>query len=116
MRKLRAMRRLRSGKYFAIKTVVDGIMFASKAEAGRYVELRLMVRSGLIENLELQPRFPIIVAGKKICVYIADFRYRFTRSGELITEDVKGVRTPVYRIKKKLVEAIYKITITEVQR
>lgn len=102
-------------KYRAQRTVVDGINFASKAEAKRYLELRAMEQAGLIYHLELQPKFPVIINGIKVCTYIADFAY-FTKS-ERITEDVKGMLTPVYRIKKKLVEALYPgMTITEIGR
>ena len=99
-------------KYRAIPTVVDGIRFASKAEARRYGELKLLVFAKEIYNLSLQPTFPIIVNGSKICTYVADFRYE--KDDQLVIEDVKGMRTPVYKLKKKLVEALYGITITEV--
>ena len=99
-------------KYRAIKTVVDGITFASKAEARRYSQLKPLERAGAIACLQLQPRFDCVVNGKKICTYIADFKYA-TADGFTI-EDVKGMKTPVYRLKKKLVEALHGITITEI--
>ena len=92
-------------KYKAVKTEVDGIMFDSKREAARYMELRLLERAGEIKNLELQPAFECRIDGKKICTYKADFRY-FTAKRSIV-EDVKGVKTPVYRLKKKLVEALF---------
>jgi len=92
-------------KYKAVKTEVDGIMFDSKREAARYMELRLLERAGEIKNLELQPAFECRIDGKKICTYKADFRY-FTAK-ECVVEDVKGMKTPVYRLKKKLVEALF---------
>ena len=92
-------------KYKAVKTEVDGITFDSKREAARYMELVLMQRAGEISHLELQPAFECRIDGKKICTYKADFRY-FTAK-ECVVEDVKGVKTPVYRLKKKLVEALY---------
>ena len=92
-------------KYKAVKTEVDGITFDSKREAARYMELVLLERAGEISRLELQPSFECIIDGKKICTYKADFRY-FTAK-ECVVEDVKGVKTPVYRLKKKLVEALY---------
>jgi len=92
-------------KYKAVKTEVDGIVFDSKREAARYMELRLLERAGEIKNLELQPAFKCRIDGKKICTYKADFRY-FTAK-ECVVEDVKGVKTPVYRLKKKLVEALF---------
>lgn len=98
-------------KYHAIKTEVDGFVFDSKAEARRYSELKLLEKVGEIKDLQLQPPFPVFVNGKLICHYIADFSYH--EKGKYIVEDVKGVKTPVYRLKKKLVEALYNITITE---
>jgi len=102
-------------KYHAARTEVDGIVFASKAEAARYCELKLLQGAGEITGLELQPKFPLIVNGKKVATYIADFRY--TERGEVVVEDVKSVATrkiAVYRLKIKLVQAIYGIEICEV--
>ena len=106
-------------KYSNIRTVVDGITFASKREAVRYRELKLLQRTGKIYQLKLQPQFVCIVKGKKVCVYIADFQYHDYGLNEIgppikHIEDVKGVRTPVYKLKKKLVEALYDIVIEEV--
>ena len=98
-------------KFHAIRTIVDGITFASKKEAARYAELKLAERSGDIDSLILQPVFPIIINDKKVAKYIADFSYYIGQKH--IIEDVKGVRTPVYKLKKKLVEAQYNIIITE---
>ncbi len=101
----------RPNKYKAIRTVVDGITFDSKLEAARYQDLRLQEESGEIKRLTLQPSFPIEICGKKICTYRADFAY--IRDGEGVVEDVKGFKTPVYRLKKKLVSAIYGFDIYE---
>jgi len=109
-----------TNKYSAVPTVVDNVRFASKAEATRYRELLLLERAGFIRGLELQPAFPLYVAPHRgadvhhVCTYIADFRYREGPRGVLRVEDVKGVRTPVYRLKKKMVEAQYGIAITEI--
>lgn len=99
-------------KYHAIKTEVDGYVFDSKKEAARYSELKLAEISGDISDLELQPRFPIIINETKICTYIADFRYK-ERDGKEIVEDCKGMRTAVYRLKKKLVLAVHGVEIFE---
>lgn len=100
-------------KYRNIPTVVDGIRFASKREAKRYSELKLMEKAGEILGLECQPRFKLIVNSRPIATYVADFTYRF-RNGLTIVEDVKGVKTAVYSLKKKLMLAIYGIAIREV--
>ena len=94
-------------KYRAKKTVVDGITFASKKEAKRYQELKLLQKAGKIKELELQPKFPMIINCAKICTYIADFRYYDNDIKDFIVEDVKGIRLPVYKIKKKLLLALY---------
>jgi hypothetical protein len=109
-------------KYRAVRTEIDGIMFASKAEAERYCQLRELVKLGDISQLELQPKYEVSINGQKICNYIADFRY-FSKepgpqgqAGHVVVEDVKGKPTPVYRIKKKLVEALYPgVQITEIK-
>jgi hypothetical protein len=111
-------RAAKRSKYGAIPTVVDGIRFASRKEANRYAELKLLERGGLVKELELQPKFPLYVMGGRkqvqVATYIGDFRYRFGPQGILVVEDVKGMKTPVYRLKKRMVETQYGIEITEV--
>ena len=96
------------------KTQVMGILFASKKEAERYLELKALQDAGWIKNLQLQERFLLIAAtpGEKACSYVADFSYYC--QGEKIVEDVKGVKTPVYRIKKKLMLEKFGIKIKEI--
>ena len=103
----------RTHKYNAKKTVVDNITFDSAKEAKRYSELKLLEKAGEIIDLKLQPKFPLMVARKKIGEYWADFQYK-TMYGDVIIEDTKGYRTDIYKLKKKIVEAIYGITITEI--
>lgn len=101
----------RRAKFAAKPTVVDGVRFASKKEAKRYVELRLLERAGRIAGLELQPVYVLMVNGVKVCSYVADFRYR--EGGSLVVEDVKGFRTREYKLKKKLLLATHGIAILE---
>ena len=101
-------------KYGAIPTHLDGLRFASKAEARRYQELRLLLAVGEITALECHPRYPLVVNGVKVGSYEADFRY-VTPEGETVIEDVKGVRTSTYKLKKRLVEALYGIQVVEVE-
>lgn len=104
-------------KYGAVPTDVDGIRFASKAEARRYGELSLMEYAGEIHELELQPAYDLVVNGVKIGKYVADFRYVLADTGAVVVEDVKGgnaTKTPVYRLKAKLVRALYGVEISEV--
>lgn len=102
----------RPSKYRAVKTVVDGLIFASKAEARRYGELKLLEKGGYIRQLELQPEFVFALDGKPIFKYIADFRYFEGLSR--VVEDVKGMQTPVFRLKRKLIEAQFCVKIVVV--
>lgn len=100
-------------KYRAVKTIIDGIKFDSKKEGRRYQDLKILEKSGHVKDLELQPRYDLIINGVKCGFYKADFRYIDTTRNILIVEDVKGMLTPVYRLKKKLMKAIHNIDIFE---
>ena len=100
-------------KYRNEPVMVDGIRFDSKAEARRFGELRMLEMAGEITALECQTRFPLVVNGVKVCVYVADFTYVETMTGEKVTEDVKGVRNSTYKLKRALMKAVYGITIKE---
>ena len=106
---------MRSNKYNAKRTIVDGISFASKKEAQRYSQLALLESTGKIDNLRLQPRFPLMVNGTKIGHYIADFEYDF--NGKHVIEDVKtpATRTAIYKLKIKILSTYDPpVEITEV--
>ena len=106
----------RSHKYAAKAVTVDGHKFPSTAEARRYAHLKLLERAGQVVDIELQPRFPLVVQQKLICTYVADFRYIDVVRACTVVEDVKGVKTPLYTMKKKLVEALYPgIVIEEIK-
>lgn len=100
---------MRHHKYGARKTEANGILFDSKKEAARYQELRLLEKAGEIHNLrlqvpfELQPKFRKNGKTWRAVTYIADFVY-LTKEGEEVIEDVKGMRTDVYRLKRKMFE------------
>lgn len=107
-------------KFGAKKTEVDGIVFDSKKEANYYSQLLLQKNAkdevDRVLSIEIQPRFDIIVNEQKIGFYKADFRvrYEFGRN-EII--DVKGLKKgsayQLFRLKKKIVEALYNIEIIE---
>ena len=101
-------------KYRNKRTEYKGIWFDSQKEARRYQELELMERAGYIAKIELQPRYNLVVNGQNCGFYRGDFRYEVVETGLTVVEDVKGVRTPLYRLKKKLVKALYGIDIVEV--
>jgi hypothetical protein len=98
-------------KYHAQPTEVLGQKFDSRGEARRYVDLTLLLAAGEIAELERQIKYPLEVNGVKVADYVADFRYR--EGKRVVVEDFKGVRTPVYRLKKKLMKAIHGVDIRE---
>lgn len=119
-------------KYHAQKVTFDGMEFDSKREMIRWQELRALERNGEIFGLRRQVRFELIPAqyapdvvtktGKKKrgaclerkCDYIADFVYTDRRTGETVVEDAKGMKTEVYKIKRKLMLYIHGIRVKEV--
>jgi hypothetical protein len=105
----------RRHKYRAQRTeCANGHSHPSKAEARRCGELHLLQRLGEIRMLEREVPFPFRVDGKTIFTYRADFAYF---EGDCrVVEDVKGVLTPIYKLKKKLIEAQYPgVKIVEVR-
>lgn len=115
-------------------TTPDGIMHDSKKEANRWMELRLLEKAGEIQALKRQVKFLLIPAqyetyeryssktGKRLkdgqrlvereVSYIADFAYY--QNGAMVVEDVKGMRTKEYIIKRKLMLQLWGIKILEV--
>lgn len=104
-------------KYRNVQTEYNGIKFMSKKEAEYAMQLDWQRKAtsprDRVVEYECQVPFQIVLNGKKICKYLADFRVKYADGREEII-DVKGVRTDVYRLKKKLVEAQYGIQIIEV--
>ena len=106
-------------KYNNIKTVIDGITFASKREATRYSELKLLERGKCISDLRLQVPYVLIESQKGgirkelALKYIADFVYFDNELNKQIILDVKGVKTPIYIAKRKLMKSLgFEITET----
>ena len=121
-------------KYRNRKVTADGQVFDSKKEYMRYQELLLLMQSGKIHDLFRQVRFELIPAqyetypryseksGKRLtdgtrCVekavnYVADFVY--WEGDQMVVEDVKGVRTDAYILKRKLMLERHSVRIREV--
>lgn len=96
-------------KYNAVRCEEDGIKFPSKSERNRYLVLGLKKSAG--EVLFFLMQVPFHLPGG--IIYKLDFLV-FWADGNITWEDVKGMKTAVYKLKKKQVEALYGITITEI--
>ena len=110
----------KKNKYKNKITYYKDIRFSSKKEMQRYKDLELLESTDYICSLVLQPKFLLQdgytnAKGKKIrpIYYIADFFYYDCINNKWVVEDTKGVRTEVYKLKKKLFEYIYNLTIDE---
>jgi hypothetical protein len=106
--------RTSNNKYFAKKTIAMGLKFDSRWEAERWGQLKAMERAGVISELERQIKYELSINDIKICNYIADFRYLQQEEdgfSRLVVEDAKGVLTPEFKLKKKMMKAIHNIDI-----
>jgi len=105
-------------KYRNEPTEIDGHKFASKKEGARYAVLKLREQMGEIKGLKLQPKYWFPIYGveleyqsKRRVVYIADFSYWNMKKQALIVEDVKGVQTPMFKLKWALMKACHDIEV-----
>ena len=108
----RTFPQIKRSKYKAVPTVIDGIRFASKLEAFRYIELKKLKAVGIVKEFKLQPKFPLYVFkprnGKKVqpYTYIADFDITYS-DGRRTIEDVKGILTKEFKTKQKFFRDVY---------
>lgn len=100
------------GKFNNQRTNYNGRWYDSKKEAHRAYELDMLARGGYVKQWSAQPEYKFIINGVKIGSYFADFLVEYP-DGHTEVEDVKGVRTDLYKWKCKMMEAIYKIKIKE---
>lgn len=92
-------------KMKATKVICYGERFDSLGEARRYSKLVMLQKMKIIYGLELQPTFKMSHQGKFICSYKADFHYYY--GDNFIVEDVKGYKTPIFNLKRKMMAAFY---------
>ena len=109
----------RRHKYNAVAAVVDGKRFASKKEARVYGELTLLERAGEIKDLRCQHPIPLLAwtvegPGQKISTYLCDFVFYDMKKSRTRYLDAKGMKTPLFNLKAKIVLANYGIEIETV--
>lgn len=121
---LAALTRSAGGKYGAKRTYVPELerWFASAYEAEVAVGLWRRQQAGEVRKLRFQVPFPLRVGEVLVCTYVADFVYEessyrqgglSTRDLRTVVADAKGVRTPVFKLKKRLMAAVYRVEIVE---
>ncbi len=108
----------KKNKYGAVKITIDGMTFDSKLEYNRWCELKLLEKANKISDLKRQVKYVLIEKseyGREID-YIADFTY--IQDEKLIVEDTKSkaTKTPLYRLKKRLIAEKYGIIIKEIEQ
>lgn len=102
----------RKRKYRNVRVEYDGIKFDSKRECAHYQDLKILEAAGKISQLRVHPKdFQITINNKRICRYEPDFIFYDEEQGRFRIQDVKGVLTELFKLKKKLVEATYDIEV-----
>ena len=123
----------KGNKYKNEKVEFDGIKFDSKRERDRYMVLKDAERRGVISELKCQPKFTLIPAQYheeakqlktkvkmvKKCDFLAitytgDFQY--VKDGKFVVEDVKGMVTPEYKLKEKMMAYFHHIIIRRIKK
>lgn len=107
---------MKQPKYRNKKTVLDGFTFDSQKEANRYLIYKDEKERKRILDFKMQVKYKFIINGQLVCSYVSDFVIKHL-DGRTEVIDVKSEATrklPVYRIKKKLMKAIYNIEVKEV--
>jgi hypothetical protein len=111
---LRYGRKQSKSKYRNKKTPnADGTISDSRKEARIDAQMMLLKNSKNVASVKRKRKFPLVVRDKLICTYICDWEVIYC-NGRQEVYDAKGFKTSVYRLKKKLMEALYGITIIEV--
>lgn len=113
-----AAKKVKPSKYRNRRVERDGLRFDSVAEADRFAKLLLLEKAGEIRNLRRQVRYDFVINGKKCGWYVADHVYDEQVNGfwAPVVEDVKGFRTDVFKLKKRLMAAIHNIEIREIKK
>ena len=123
----------KGNKYKNDKVEFDGMKFDSKRERDRYIVLKDAERRGVISELKCQPKFILIPAQyheeekqlktKVNMVQKCDFRaitytgdFQYTKDGKVVVEDVKGMVTPEYKLKEKMMAYFHHIIIRRIKK
>ena len=117
----KVLNKSKSSKFNNVKSEIDGHTFDSNKEAEFYGSLKIKKNAGLIKDFKMQVQYDILVNNIHIAYYYLDFKIE-NNDGSFEYIDIKGkdkksnkfIKTGVFALKKRLVEAIYHIKITMV--
>jgi len=117
----KVVNKTKSSKFNNVKSEIDGHTFDSNKEAEFYGSLKIKKNAGLIKDFSMQVQYDILVNNIHIAYYYLDFKIE-NNDGSFEYIDIKGkdkksnkfIKTGVFALKKRLVEAIYQIKITMV--
>jgi len=117
----KVVNKTKSSKFNNVKSEIDGHTFDSNKEAEFYGSLKIKKNAGLIKDFNMQVQYDILVNNIHIAYYYLDFKIE-NNDGSFEYIDIKGkdkksnkfIKTGVFALKKRLVEAIYHIKITMV--
>jgi len=107
----KSLPRPKKSKFKNIRTEIDGIKFQSKREGAYYSQLKIREKAGEVYDVKLQNRHALTINGQLICTYVSDFEFYDQIEKRHRVVDVKGVRTPEFNLKKKLMKAILGIEV-----
>jgi len=104
-------RKKKKNKYGNKRITVNGIHYPSEGEYKRECQLKIQQKAGVIKDLKRQVTFKLEVNGDLICRYVADWTYIIVETEVFAVEDYKGIVTPMFKLKKKLMKACHGIDI-----
>ncbi len=105
----------KGNKFGAKRSTLDGDTFDSKAEMKYFAKLKTRLKLGEIYALARQPKFPLIVEGKFIGEFTADFAFWDATEDRFRVLDVKGVVTREFQRTRKIIKALYQIDVEVVK-
>jgi len=100
------LQKYRWNKYGAKKCTYGNYTYDSRFEADFAQELDLRKSASDILDWERQFRVSIDINGYHICNYYVDFKI-YEKDGSFTLVETKGMETETWRLKRKLLEAVW---------
>lgn len=101
----------RRNKFNAKKCERDGYIFDSLKEGREYDNLKTRLLAGEIRDLKIHPAYQIFINDQIVCKVEMDFEYYDNQINSIRYIDVKGLDTPISKLKRKMLEAQLSIRV-----